>query len=158
MPEKTIEQALTEKKISEVGNPKRVKAPPDTPIAQAVKIMQESKSGYIVVAKQRKVVGLFTETDFIQKILEKGVDWSKPIKDFMNHEPPILAMSDSVGRAIDLMGKNRIYYIPLVNERKELVNVISVRTLIRFLAAFSPAEVYNLPPRANQISLTAEGG
>ncbi len=158
MPEKTIEEALTEKKISEIVNPKLVQASPETTIAQAVKLMQENKSGYIVISKTKRVAGLFTETDFIQKVLEKGVDWSRPVKDFMNPEPPILSMSDSVGMAIDLMGKNRVYYIPLVNDKKELVNVISVRTLIRFLAAFYPAEVYNLPPRAGQVSLTQEGG
>lgn len=158
MPEKTIEEILIEKKISEIVNPKLVQAPPETTIAQAARLMQENKSGYIVVARKKRVVGLFTETDLVQKILDKSVSWTRPIKDFMNAEPAVLAISDSVGQAIDLMGKARCYYIPLVNEKKELVNVISVRTLTRFLAAFYPAEVYNLPPRPNQVSLTPEGG
>ncbi len=158
MPEKTIEEALKEKKISEIINPKLVQAPPETTVQQAVKIMQEHRSGYIVVAQGKRVTGLFTETDFIQKILEKDVLWSRPIREFMNPDPVILSMSDSVGMAIDRMGRNRIYYIPLVNDKKELVNVISVRTLIRFLAGFYPAEVYNLPPRADQLSITPEGG
>ena len=158
MPEKTIEEILKEKKISEIVNPKLVQAPPDTTVSQAVKLMQENKSGYIVVAKDKRAAGLFTETDFVQKILEKDADWSRPIKDFMSPDPVTLTMNDSVGMAIDQMGENRVYYIPLTNDKKELVNVISVRTLIRFLAAFYPAEVYNLPPRADQVSLTPEGG
>lgn len=158
MPEKKIEEILKERRIREIVNPKLVQAPPEMSVQDAVKHMQQNKSGYIVVARQKRVAGLFTETDFVQKVLEKDVDGSRPISEFMNPEPEVLTMQDSVGRAIDLMGKLHVYYIPLVNEKNELVNVISVRTLIRFLAGFYPAEVYNLPPRPDQISIAPEGG
>ena len=158
MPEKTIEEIIKEKKIYEIVNPKLVQAPPETPVGKAVEIMQQNKAGYIVVAKNRKVAGLFTESDLIQKILGWDVDPSRPISEFMNPNPPTLTLQDSVGKAIGLMGGLYSYYIPLVDEKKELVNVISVRTLIRFLAAFYPNEVYNLPPRIDQVSTSPEGG
>ena len=158
MPDKKIEDILKDKKIEEIVNPKLVQAQPEISIAAAVELMQANKSGYIVIAKNKKVVGLFTETDFVRKILGSKANWSKPVSDFMNPKPAILTMKDPVGAAIDLMGREYVYYIPLVNEKKELVNVISVRTLIRFLASFYPAEVYNLPPRAGQIMATPEGG
>ena len=61
-------------------------------------------------------------------------------------------------KPIALMGEHRFYHIPLVDDRGELVNVISVRTLIRFLSEFYPTEVYNLPPRPDQVMRTPEGG
>jgi CBS domain-containing protein len=158
MPEKKIEEIVKSKKIGEIVSPKLVQAPPETPVREALELMQKNRSGYIVVAKNRKVAGLFTETDFVRQVLEKDVDWGRPIRDFMNPEPATLTMTDEVGTAIDLMGRNYVYYIPLVDEKKELVNVISVRTLIRFLAAFYPEAVYNLPPRPDQVSTTQEGG
>jgi CBS domain-containing protein len=158
MPEKRIEDILKEKTIGEIVNPKCVQASPELPVSEALKLMQQNKSGYIVVQKGRKVTGLFTETDFVQKVLEQKVDPSRPISDFMNVKPAVLTLTDTIGSAIDQMSEERVYYIPLVNEKKELVNVISVRTLIRFLAAFYPAEVYNLPPRPDQVSLAPEGG
>ena len=158
MPEKPIEQVLKEKKISEIVNPKLVQASPDLPISAAVEKMRENKSGYIVIARDQKVVGLFTEADLVQKILDRDVKWKLPVKDFMAEDPPVLTMNDSVWTAINLMSKLYVYYIPLVDEKKELVNVISVRTLIRFLAEFYPKEVYNLPPRIDQIMEHPEGG
>lgn len=158
MPDKKIEDILKEKKIYEIVNPKLVQAAPEITVDDALKIMQQNKSGYIVIAKNKKVAGLFTETDYIQKILENKVNGTQSVSAFMNTKPPVLTMQDSVGAAIDVMGSERIYYIPLVNEKKELINVISVRTLIRFLAAFYPAEVYNLPPRPGQVSVSPEGG
>jgi hypothetical protein len=57
------------------------------------------------------------------------------------------------------MAEYDCYHIPLVNEKQELVNVLSVRTLVRFLAEFYPAEVFNIPPNPHQIaSQRAEGG
>lgn len=158
MENKTVESVLREKKISEVVNPKLVQAPPTTTIKDAVALMQSQKSGYIVVSKGKKVVGMLTETDVLRKVLGKNVDWSKPISDFMSDQPVALNMSDSIAKAIEVMGERHFYHIPLLNEKQELVNVISVRTLIRFFASFYPVEVYNLPPRHDQIIEHREGG
>lgn len=158
MPTKSVEQLLKEKKIFEITNPKLIQAPPEISVKAAVDLMQANKSGYIVVAKNKKVVGIFTETDVALKILDQDVDWSKPISEFMTQYPAVLRPTDSVGIAIDLMGERRFYHIPLVDESSNLVNVLSVRTLIRFLAEFYPTEIYNLPPRHDQVMDTPEGG
>lgn len=158
MPEKKIEDVLKEKKICEIVNPKLVEAPPHTSLKDAVDIMRVNKSGYIVISHEKKVLGLFTERELMFGVLLHEKNFDQPVKDFMNPSPQVLTMQDSVGTAIDLMGRTHVYYIPLVDEKGELVNVISVRTLIRFLAAFYPNEVYNLPPSIDQISTAPEGG
>ncbi len=155
---KSVEALLKEKRISEIINPKLVQSAPDITIDQAVNLMLENKSGYIVIAKGKTVVGIFTETDFVRKVIDQNVDWKRPVSDFMTPEPKTLSPEDSVGQVIDLMGRYRFYHIPLVNDKNELVNVISVRTVIRFLAEFYPTEVYNLPPDPSQIMESAEGG
>ena len=101
---------------------------------------------------------MFTESDVAQKIVNKNVDWNRPIREFMSDEPVVLRPDDTVGRAVDFMAENDFYHIPLVNEKQELVNVLSVRTLVRFLAEFYPGEVYNIPPNPHQIASQAEGG
>lgn len=158
MEAKPVEILLREKKIYQIVNPKLVQAPPDITIEDALKIMQENKSGYIVIAKHKKVAGIFTENEVILKILGHDIDFKRPVSDFMEKNTQVLKMTDEVGTAIDLMGQGGIYHIPLVDEKGILVNVLSVRTLIRFLAEFYPTEVYNLPPRADQIMATPEGG
>jgi CBS domain-containing protein len=76
----------------------------------------------------------------------------------MTKEPVALRLDDTVGRAIDRMVELSFAHIPLVDERQRLVGSLSVRTLIRFLAEFYPAEIYNLPPDIHQVHDTAEGG
>ena len=156
--EKSVEVFLKEKKIYQIVNPKLVQAPPTISIKNAIELMQQDKSGYIVLAKNKKVAGLFTEDDVVAKILDQDVDWNRPVSEFMTTNWTKLKMTDSVGQAIDLMGERRLYHIPLVDDNDDLVNVLSVRTLIRFLAEFYPTEVYNLPPKLDQIMETPEGG
>ena len=157
MPPKSPETLIKQTKISEITNPKLVQAPPETSVKDAIDLMQASKAGYIVVAKNKKVVGIFTETDMVQKILDRDVNWSDPISKHMTIDPFVLRPDDSVGKAIELMGERKVYHIPLLDERGNLANVLSVRTLIRFLAEFYPQEIYNLPPRP-QVMETQEGG
>ena len=155
---KSVDTLLSERKIYQIVNPRLVQAPSTTTVAEAIKLMRERKAGYIVIADKKKPVGIFTETDVVRKIMGKDVNWSFPVRDYMTPNPVCLTLQDTVGEAIDVMGSKRFYHIPLVNEKGELVNVISVRTLIRFLAEFYPAEVLNLPPSPNQIMESQEGG
>ncbi|MBI1882880.1 MAG: CBS domain-containing protein [Chlamydiae bacterium] len=155
---KPVEVLLKEKKIYEIVNPRLVQAGPDISIKEAIRLMQERHAGYIVIAKDQKVVGLFAENEVVLKILENNVDWDQPVSLFMNSSPVTLNIKDPVGKAIDLMGHGNFYHIPLVDENNHLMNVLSVRTLIRFLSEFYPTEVYNLPPKHDQIILTQEGG
>ncbi|HEX9780956.1 MAG TPA: CBS domain-containing protein [bacterium] len=153
-----IEVLIRKKKIYQITNPRLVQAPSSTTIARAVEIMQEHKAGYIVIADGGTLAGIFTEADVVQKLLGTDVDWSRPVSDVMTKDPAVLRPSDSVGKAIELMGRERLYHIPLVGDNKALENVLSVRSLIRFLAEFYPDEVYNLPPDPNQIMPSQEGG
>ncbi len=154
----SVDTLLKEKKIFQIVNPRLVQAPSSISVKQAIDYMQKERAGYMVIAEAGKPVGIFTETDVIRKVLEQDVDWNRPVKEFMTPSPVVLRPEDTVGEAIDVMGSHRFYHIPLVDEGGNLVNVISVRTLIRFLAEFYPAEVLNLPPVPNQVMETQEGG
>ncbi|HMU74270.1 MAG TPA: CBS domain-containing protein [Elusimicrobiota bacterium] len=152
------DRRLKEKKIGEVVNPRLIQAPADISVQRALEVMRENKSSYLVISEGKRVVGMFTESDVTRKLLNKKSEWGRPVRDFMTADPIVLRLDDPVGRAVDLMAENDIYHVPLVNEKQELINVLSVRTLIRFLAEFYPGEVYNIPPNPHQVHHTAEGG
>jgi CBS domain-containing protein len=158
MASKPVEAVLKEKKIYQITNPRLLQAAPQITVKKAIELMQEEKSGYIVLAKNGKLAGIFTETDVARKILEQDVDWSTPVSEFMTQNPEVLTPKDSVGKAISMMKRHHFYHIPLVDEKKQLTGILSVRSLIRFLAEFYPTEVYNLPPDPNQVMETQEGG
>lgn len=158
MEERPVQERLREKKISEVVNPKCVQAPADLSVGEAIALMQANKSGYVILVEDGRAAGIFTETDVVREVLSKPFDRSRPVREIMTASPKTLQAHDSVMTAIELMGKNRIYHVPLVDDQGKLSGVLSVRTLIRFLAEFYPKEVYNLPPKPDQVMETPEGG
>jgi CBS domain-containing protein len=158
MTAESVETMLKSKKIYQIVNPKLVQSPSKTPVRDVMALIQSNRGGYCVIADNKKVVGIFTENDVVKRLLGKGADLTRPVAEFMTREVKVLTPQNSVGDAINLMGSHRFYHIPLVNESADLVGVLSVRTLIRFLAAYYPTEIYNLPPKSDQIMRTPEGG
>lgn len=158
MASKSIDQVIKETRIEQLKKSQLVQTKPDISIKEAVELMQKNRSGFLVLAEGLQLKGMFTEVDLAHKILDIEVDWKQPVSRFMNATPIVLSPKDNVGKAIDVMGQNRLFHVPLVNEKQELVGVLSVRALIRFLAEFYPTEVFNLPPKPDQLMETVEGG
>jgi len=159
MATKTIEEILRDTKIYQILRPKLVTAHPEVTLQEALDLMHREKAGYIVVADQHlKVVGMFTERDVLMKVLKPGVSLDEPMAHYMTRDPHSLSKTDTVSAAIDFMKEHNVRHIPLVDELGQMNGVLSVRTVVNFLAELFPTEVFNLPPKADQIHETVEGG
>ena len=159
MPAKTIEEILKETKIYQILRPKLVTVPPNVPLKDALDLMHREKTGYIVVADAHlKVVGMFTEREALMKVLRPGVSLSEPVSKYMRTDVHTLKKSDTVGNAIKAMHQFGIRHVPLVDEFGQMNGVLSIRTIVNFLAELFPTEVFNLPPKSDQIHETVEGG
>ena len=103
-PTRTIEGILKETKIYQILRPKCVNAGPEATLQQALDLMHQEKSGYVVIRDEHlRVLGMFTERDVLMKVLRKGVDLKEPVKKFMNTDLIELSKADTVGAAIDAM-------------------------------------------------------
>ena len=158
MPKK-IEDLLKEVTIRNLKRPSAIECGPETTVEQAVKLMQEYKSGYVVITDNKKCIGIFTEKDLTLYCFFKEPDWTKVLATkFVRFPLRALTLNDSVGAAVDLMHTYEYRHVALIDEKGELQGIISARSIIRFLAENFPAEVLNLPPRSGQITHTREGG
>lgn len=158
MPAKTIEEMLKQTKIYEILRPKLVMSLPTTPLKEALDLMQAEKTGYIVIADEHsKVVGMFTEREVLMNVMRPGVTLAEPVSQFMRKDVHTLTKTDTVGTALETMDKFSIRHVPLVDEFQQLCGILSIRTIVTFLAEFFPTEVFNLPPKP-QVPRTVEGG
>src|SRR3989338_5514551 len=159
MPAKTIEEILKETKIFQILRPKLVTSSPDISLKEALDLMHREKAGYIVIADRHiKVVGMFTEREVLMKVLKPNVSLSEPVSKYMRTDVHTLTKGDTVGDALKFMYEFSIRHVPLVDEYGQMNGVLSIRTIVNFLAELLPTEVSNLPPRADQIHETVEGG
>ena len=120
--------------------------------------MQTRNTGCVSVLRKKRVVGVFTERDVLRKVVMARASLDDPIEAHMTKDPIVANRDTSVGEIMRLMETNEIRHVPLVDNRREFVGIVSIRNIIDFLAEHYPAEVLNLPPRLHQKSHHAEGG
>ena len=157
-PIKHIEEVLKETKIHQILRPKLIMAVSSDTLQEALDLMRVERSGYIVIVDEHsKLVGMFTEREVLMKVMKPGVSMSEKVEKYMRTDLHPLQKSATVGEAINHMFKFSIRHIPLIDEFGQVSGVLSIRTIVTFLAELFPKEVLNLPPRP-QIHETAEGG
>ena len=144
-------------KVSHLHLPPAVQVSPKTPLSQAIDLMKKGE-GCILICEGKRLRGLFTERDLLNRVMGKAVDPTAPIERFMTPDPVTLSDDAFLVRVVDMMDEKGFRHIPLVDSGGEVKGLVSVSHIITYLAEHFPAEVYNLPPRLDQRSHTSEGG
>ncbi|MBE0643103.1 MAG: CBS domain-containing protein [Bacteroidetes bacterium] len=119
----------------------------DTPIRDAIRLMQSKRIGCVLVTSHRKLLGIFTERDVLKKIVGSSFDLRvTPITEVMTINPQALNEDDTIAYALNLMDLGGYRHIPLVNDLFEPVGLCSVKDIISYLVQHFADEVLNLPP------------
>lgn len=109
--------------------------------------MKDTHYSCILICKEGRCIGIFTERDYLTKVLSSTADRSRPIDEFMSGEPKTLSSNDTVGRAIKMMNEFGFRNIPLVDAEGRCTGLLQIRNIIQFLAELYPEEVLNVQPR-----------
>jgi CBS domain-containing protein len=138
-------------KLSEV---KRNSAPvtvgPEATVSKAVELMKRKRVSAVMVVgakKPKRLLGLFTERDFVDRALGARGFGRMQVKKVMTRDPEALSPGDSVAYALNKMNVGRYRHVPLVDGNGVPVGMISARDLIDFICELCPEEIMNLPPQ-----------
>ena len=103
---------------------------PDTSITAIAEMMQEGDIGAIPVGENDRLVGMVTDRDLAVRGLVKGTDISKlTAKDVMTKGVTWCRDSDSATEAARLMETKHIRRLPVIDEKKRLVGMLSLGDL-----------------------------
>ena len=80
------------------------------------------------------------------------------IKTIMSVNPKTLSSKTSVANAIKFLEENHFRHVPIVNATGEVEGLLSIRSLVDFIAEHLPGYVLNLPPNDAFISKEPAGG
>ena len=109
---------------------KLLTAPPETTVVQAAKLMAKSNVGAVMVIKEIKLIGIFTERDAVFRVVAKGRDTNATtLAEVMTPEPHTVGPDKSFGYALLMMHENGFRHVPVVEDGKP-IGIVSARNAL----------------------------
>lgn len=113
-------------------------------VAEAVKEMNSHRVGCVVVMDGDTPVGIFTERDVLQRVVDAGAPpTSTPITQVMTAPVETVPADMSIDDAMITITERRHRHLPIMDEGK-LIGLISIGDITRWLVAAHKNENENL--------------
>ena len=110
-------------------------ATPGMTVRDAAQLMQREDTGVLPVVENegsRRLVGVVTDRDIAIRVVGEGRNGDTRVSDVMSGDRLATASpNDSVDRVMEAMGEEQVRRIPIVDERGELVGIVSQADVVR---------------------------
>jgi CBS domain-containing protein len=134
-------------KISEIMTKDPHSVSPDTPVSEAARMMKEEDVGLVPVVERvggaetrGRLIGVVTDRDIAIRAVAEGRAADAPVSEVMSGGVKTCSPDDSVDEAMDLMGREQVRRIPIVDERGSLVGVVAQADVVRMQGKDRKAE------------------
>jgi len=106
---------------------KLVVAPPEASVSDAARLMRKDRVGAVLIVKEGRLVGIFTERDAVYRVMAASRDpGTTRLGEVMTPDPKTVAPDESFGYALLLMHENGFRHAPVVEDGRP-VGVVSAR-------------------------------
>ncbi len=102
----------------------------DVTVLDAALMMNEHKIGALVVTTSGRLEGIFTERDVLRRVIVTKRDPATTcVTEVMTTEVAFCKPNTTIEQARSLMKTQRIRHLPVVDDKKHLVGIISIGDL-----------------------------
>lgn len=107
---------------------KVLKAPPETLVSKAAKLMAAKNVGALMVVEGGRLVGIFTERDVVFRVVARGLDArTTAVSEVMSPAPHTIHPDKPFGSALLVMHENGFRHLPVVENGKP-IGIVSSRS------------------------------
>ncbi len=100
---------------------------PDTPLMEIAQKMRQEDIGALPVGENDKLIGMVTDRDIVCRGIATGQDISKmTARDVMTKGITWCKDESNIEEALDLMEKNKIRRLPVIDGKKRMVGILSL--------------------------------
>jgi CBS domain-containing protein len=125
----------------------------DATVAEAARTMTEKNVGIVVVLEDERLIGVFSERDAVQRVIDKGLDpATTAVAEVMTTQLVVANEDDDYQTAMRTMDRANIRHVPVVR-KTQVVSMLSIRDLMRIDMQRMDAELrflseylYTVPP------------
>ena len=108
---------------------------PDTPLTDAARVMKAEDIGLLPVVESsgsRKLVGVITDRDIaIRHVAEGHTSADCPVREAMSSDVSTCTADDTVEHLMEVMGKEQVRRIPIVDERGAVIGIVAQADVVR---------------------------
>jgi len=107
---------------------------PDTSLANAARLMKDENIGVVPVVdsdSSRRLIGIITDRDIAIRAVAEGRDGTTTsVGHIMTADVRTSAPTDSVKDVMELMGREQVRRVPVVDDRGSLIGIISQADIV----------------------------
>ncbi|UCH96858.1 MAG: CBS domain-containing protein [Candidatus Aminicenantes bacterium] len=126
--------AVKETRISEILQKKEgdiFSVTPKTTVFEAIHLMASHKIGAVLVMDKDRIVGIFSERDYLNKIILEGhTSKETRIKDVMTTKVVFVTPDASIEEGLAIMTEKKCRHLPVLDNKK-LIGIVSIGDLVR---------------------------
>ena len=128
-------------------------------LRETIDKIQQFHVGCVLLKKNGKLSGIFTERDIVQKVVGNRHDLEKEkVLTFMTKSPDALHLKDPIAFALNKMIAGGYRHIPIINFDNKPIGVIAMQDIINHLGDHFFEDIVNLPPIPLRNQDQREGG
>ena len=114
------------KKVHEVMTDRPRCVTPETPVAEAARLMETDDVGALPVLEGEQLAGMVTDRDIVIRAVAKGKDpKGMPVREVASKDPITLHPDDDLSDALRLMASHQVRRLPVVDEDSRLVGIVA---------------------------------
>jgi len=102
---------------------------PDDTIQEACRVMVEFDIGSLVVVDNGNVVGFFTKSDIIRRVIVPGLAYNTPVAEIMSKELITVNVNTPLKKVLEIMAAKRIKHM-LIEEGGKVVGIFTLSDLL----------------------------
>ena len=104
---------------------------PDQPVLKALKIMAEKKIGALLVTRDNRIVGIFSERDYARKVILEGKHSDRcSVEDVMTKRVIYVRPDQTIEDSMALMTEKHVRHLPVI-QGETLFGIISIGDVVK---------------------------
>jgi CBS domain-containing protein len=131
---------------------------PNTPLREVIALMSERASTAVLVVRNERLLGVFSERDLLRGLGRGGLDLEHASVGALTGPcPDVLSETTTLAQALRTMLRSKLAHLPIVDADGRALGLVSMHDIIEFVSDAFPKEILNAPPERQSLVPALDG-